>query len=139
MSSLSRFLQAQEIQYPTALSEIKNGKKTSHWMWYIFPQIEGLGKSWNSTFYAIKNIEEAIAYYQHPILGQRLQEITNVLLQLPLELKIEDIMNWPDNIKLKSSMTLFAFTDVDNKMFNEVLARYFDSNYCQETLLILGH
>src|ERR1700709_704106 len=104
---LSRFLTAQEKDYATALAEIKNGRKRSHWMWYIFPQIAGLGFSETSRFYALKDQAEAEAYLQHPVLGSRLIEISKALLE------IEDnhatrIFGNPDDLKLKSSMTLFS-------------------------------
>ncbi len=103
-NNLKRFIDVQEADYPIALSEVRNGRKQSHWMWYIFPQIQGLGFSETSKFYAIKNINEAEEFLNHPVLGSRLVHICNELL----ELKSNDankIFGSPDDLKLKSSMT----------------------------------
>ncbi len=103
---LKRFTEAHERSYRQALSEMKCGKKTGHWMWYIFPQLRGLGKSRMSYFYGIADINEAREFLNDPYLGGNLREISEVLLQLP-DNDIGAIMGFPDNIKLKSSMTLF--------------------------------
>lgn len=122
--NLQRFLDAQTRDYDTALSEIRNGRKRSHWMWYIFPQIQGLGFSSTSKYYAIQNREEALAYLEHPILGKRLIEISNALLSLPGN-NATSIFGSPDDMKLKSSMTLFAsFPDID-PVFKAVLDKFF--------------
>ena len=107
MYDLERFYKAQEHDYETALSEIKNGRKESHWMWYIFPQVEGLGRSAMAGYYAIKGREEARAYIEDPILGKHLVEISEALLKIKSD-HAEEVMGWPDNLKLKSCMTLFA-------------------------------
>jgi uncharacterized protein (DUF1810 family) len=107
-NNLIRFLEAQENTYATALAEIKNGQKESHWMWFIFPQIEGLGFTDFNIFYAIKDIPEAIAYFKHPILGQRLIGISKEVLKIENKTALE-IMGKPDTKKLKSCMTLFNF------------------------------
>ena len=103
---LERFVSAQEKSYDTALQEIRTGRKRSHWMWYIFPQIAGLGHSQTARYYAIKDMEEARAYMKHEILGKNLIEISQALLQTPSS-DPGEVMGWPDDMKLKSSMTLF--------------------------------
>src|SRR6476661_4838529 len=105
MNDLKRFTEAQERDYATALAEIKRGRKRSHWMWYIFPQIAGLGFSQTSKFYAIKDIGEAESYLAHAILGARLIEISNALLEIEGK-TANQIFGSPDDAKLKSSMTL---------------------------------
>lgn len=121
---LERFLKAQESNYENALKEIKEGHKRSHWIWYIFPQIQGLGYSRMSQYYAIKDREEAKAYIDHPILSQRLAEISGELLLLPTN-DARDVMGYPDDVKLKSCMTLFSLV-TNNPVFQRVLDKYFD-------------
>src|SRR5690606_6493004 len=134
---LQRFLDAQEKDYAVALPEIKNGRKKSHWIWYIFPQIKGLGFSETSRFYAIKDLQEAEAYLQHPVLGERLIQISNALLELP-ENDANKIFGSPDDLKLKSSMTLFASIDNKNQVFSKVLDKFFNGERDIKTLQILG-
>lgn len=131
---LERFIDAQDKIYPYILKEIKTGKKTSHWMWFIFPQIIGLGKSDMSKKYAILDIDEARAYLKHPILGNRLQECCIALLKLPKDLSSKDIFGAIDSRKLRSSMTLFSLVG-DNKsaIFNQVLEKFFDGILCKKT------
>jgi uncharacterized protein (DUF1810 family) len=137
-SKLNRFIEAQEQIYTQALTEIKSGKKQSHWMWYIFPQIKGLGHSSTSQFYGINNIVEAKEYLIHPILGARLREISNVLHESDKSDAFE-IFGSPDFMKLKSSMTLFAIaTDEENNVFKKVLDKFFNSSYDRRTLELLG-
>lgn len=124
--NLDRFLEQQKFHFNQALFEIKIGKKQSHWMWYIFPQFIGLGSSSNSTHYAIKSKEEAQAYLNHSILGQRLVEITSELLKLE-NLSAYSIFGSPDDVKLKSSMTLFNAVQHETKVFEWVLDKYFFS------------
>jgi uncharacterized protein (DUF1810 family) len=121
---LNRFVRAQEKQYEIALSEIRNGKKRSHWMWYIFPQLAGLGKSGTSLIYGIKNLEEAYSYLQHPLLGKRLEEISNVLLQFPGN-NAHTIFGSPDDLKLRSCMTLFSEVPDAAAVFEKVLIKFF--------------
>lgn len=123
-SGLDRFLKAQELDYKDALSEIKSGHKRSHWIWYIFPQIQGLGYSETSKFYAVKDKKEAQDYVKHPILGERLVEISEALLQLEAN-DAREVMGVPDDMKLKSSMTLFSLVS-DNPVFQKVLDKFFD-------------
>lgn len=110
--------------YDIALAEIKSGKKQSHWMWYIFPQLKGLGKTTTSELYGIASIEEAQAYLAHPILGARLREITQALLEVKNKTAFE-IFGTPDYLKLKSCMTLFKLADAEETIFQEVIDTYY--------------
>ena len=130
---LRRFVTAQEGVYESALSELRAGRKTSHWMWFVFPQIAGLGRSATAQRYAIASLEEAEAYLAHPVLGPRLLECARTLTQLS-GLSAEQIFGSVDAQKLKSSMTLFAHAAPDEPLFRDVLARYFDGAEDQETL-----
>jgi uncharacterized protein (DUF1810 family) len=132
--NLQRFIDAQERAYPVALAEIKKGRKQSHWMWYIFPQIQGLGFSETSRFYAIKNLEEAAAYLDHDLLGKRLLEICNALLALSGN-NANNIFGSPDDVKLKSSMTLFSILK-PNEVFQQVLDKFFNGRKDEETIRI---
>jgi uncharacterized protein (DUF1810 family) len=136
MNDLQRFLDAQEEDYAVALAEIKNGRKQSHWMWYIFPQIAGLGLSETSRFYAIKNIEEAGEYVKHEILGPRLMEISRALLLLPGD-DAKKIFGSPDDLKLRSSMTLFASLPDADAVFQAVLDKFFKGVKDGRTLEII--
>ena len=137
MSDLDRFLEAQESDYARALAEIKSGRKRSHWMWYIFPQIAGLGYSSTSKFYAIRNRTEAESYLAHPILGARIVEISNALLEIE-EKTANQIFGSPDDMKLKSSMTLFGALDETNPVFRKVLEKYFDGEEDRRTLELIA-
>ncbi len=134
--NLKRFVDAQHRDYETALSEIKNGRKRNHWMWYIFPQIGGLGFSETSRYYSIKNEEEAEAFLQHPLLGERLITICNVLLSLPTN-NAHSIFGSPDDVKLKSCATLFASLPNANPVFEDVLQKFFGGKKDESTLRIL--
>lgn len=134
---LQRFINAQEYNYDLALSEIRNGKKLSHWIWYIFPQIAGLGRSSMCATYGIKGLEEAKAYLSHPILKQRLEEISLALLELPSNNPVI-VMGRPDDKKLCSCMTLFLEADPSNKIFSKVLDKYFDGKKDNATIKILN-
>ncbi len=135
-NNLKRFIDAQQTSYQSAFAEIKNGRKRSHWMWFIFPQIQGLGFSETSRFYGIKDIEEAEEFLKHPILGNRLVEISNVLLGLQLN-NANQIFGSPDDMKLKSCMTLFAALPDTNPVFQLVLKKFFDGTKDSKTLQIL--
>ena len=135
--SLQRFLDAQEEDYENALSEVKSGRKASHWMWYIFPQIKGLGFSETSRFYAIKNKDEAEEYLHHPILGKRLIEISNALLDLDTD-DAHSLFGSPDDLKLKSSMTLFSSLPGTNPVFQSVLKKFFNGKKDDKTLTLIG-
>ena len=136
MNDLTRFLEAQEDDFEMALAEIRNGRKESHWMWYIFPQIAGLGLSTTSRFYAIKDLAEAESYLAHPILGQRLIEISNALLKVEGK-TANQIFGSPDDMKLKSSMTLFGFLEDTDPVFQSVLDKYFDGAKDERTLELI--
>ena len=132
-SDLTRFLKAQEYDYDQALREIRAGRKRSHWMWYIFPQIQGLGFSSTAQYYAIRDLEEAKEYLAHPVLGPRLKEISSALLELD-GLSAHDIFGYPDDLKLRSSMTLFRMADLNCKVFEEVLEKYYDGEPDRRTV-----
>jgi len=135
-SNLERFLKAHARDYDCALSEIRNGRKYSHWMWYIFPQIKGLGYSSTSIFYAIADIEEAKAYMNNEILRKHMLEICQVLLDLESS-DASDIFGWPDDMKLKSSMTLFALSNPECEVFQKVLDKFFDGEKDERTVELL--
>lgn len=126
MKNLERFIKAQERDYDIALKEIINGKKETHWMWYIFPQIIGLGNSAMSEFYAIKDLEEAREYLNDDILGKRLVEISTELLKLDTNNPVE-IFGYIDSLKLNSCMTLFDYIS-DNEIFSKVINKYFNGD-----------
>ncbi|AWK05545.1 DUF1810 domain-containing protein [Flavobacterium crocinum] len=134
-NELLRFLDAQNKLYLTALDEIKNGKKESPWMWFVFPQIKGMGSSDTSKFYEIKNADEAIAFLEHPILGKHLVEITSELIKK--EETVDEIFVNDDIENLKSSMTLFASVQNVEPIFQEVLHKYFDGSSDFHTLQLL--
>jgi len=134
---LQRFIDAQKGEYENALSEIKSGRKLSHWMWYIFPQIKGLGHSETSSFYAIQDRQQAEEYLQNPVLGKRLTEISNALLDLDTD-DAHSIFGSPDDLKLKSSMTLFSSLPETNPVFERVLQKFFDGKKDDKTLKILS-
>jgi uncharacterized protein (DUF1810 family) len=133
---LTRFMEAQERDYQTAFAEVKKGKKRSHWMWYIFPQVEGLGISEISQFYAIKDIQEAESYLKHPVLGSRLIRICKELLKQDVS-DANLIFGSPDDMKLKSCMTLFASLENTDEVFQEVLNKYFKGAKDDKTLSII--
>jgi len=136
-NNLQRFIDAQTTDYQVALSEIRNGRKQSHWMWYIFPQIQGLGFSSTSAFYAIKDLDEARAYLQHPVLGSRLVEISNALMVLKTN-DAHKIFGSPDDLKLKSSMTLFSVVDHSDPVFDSVLKKFFGGTKDAKTMQIIA-
>ncbi|WP_444943154.1 DUF1810 domain-containing protein [Microbulbifer sp. ZKSA006] len=133
---LERFVTAQEGSYERALSELHGGHKHSHWMWYIFPQVSGLGHSATSEHFAIKTLDEARAYLEHPLLGPRLKACCEVLLQLKGDSAYQ-IFGSPDDMKLKSSMTLFSIADPSNKLFAQVLEKYYEGKKDLRTFEIL--
>lgn len=134
---LDRFIKAQEINYNTALNEIKKGRKQTHWMWYIFPQIQGLGYSETAKYYAIENLEEARAYLNNEYLYNNLIEICNELLNLASN-DIVEIMGYIDSLKLCSSMTLFYLADSNNDMFKQVLEKYYNGKFDERTYDIIN-
>ncbi len=133
---LSRFVHMHKENYETALAEIKAGKKQSHWMWYIFPQIRGLGKSHISIYFAIENKEEAKAFLQDDYLGNNLMTICEELIKLP-ENDPYEIFGHPDDIKLQSSMTLFSLISEEDSVFDRVLEKFFDRKKDGRTIGIL--
>lgn len=136
MHDLNRFISAQERSYDAALREIKAGHKRTHWMWYIFPQIAGLGFSPTAQFYAINSMQEAKDYYAHPALGKRLVEISEALLALDTS-DAGAVMGYPDDLKLRSSMTLFLAASGD-AVFQKVLDKFYSGKPDSKTLSILG-
>ena len=136
MYNLERFIEAQKNSYQTALDEIKNGYKSSHWMWFIFPQLDGLGFSYMAKLYGIKNLEETSQYLSHPVLGERLREISGELLKHKDKSACE-ILGEIDAMKLKSSMTLFDFVS-PNEIFNEVLLMFYNGAKDEKTLHLIG-
>jgi uncharacterized protein (DUF1810 family) len=135
---LARFVQAQSRNYHQALSEISAGRKRSHWMWYVFPQYEGLGRSPTAQRYAIRSLAEAEAYLRHPILGARLVECAEALLALEAG-SAHDIFGSPDDVKLRSSATLFSRVAPVGSPFHLVLERFFDGEPDRRTLELIGH
>ena len=134
---LERFIEAQAPVYAQALTELKAGQKQSHWMWFIFPQIAGLGQSAISRAYAIQSLDEARAYLAHPVLGARLRECCQGLMNLRGR-SAEDIFGAIDTMKLRSSLTLFAEADHDEVLFFNLLEKYFDGDADEATLEILS-
>lgn len=137
MSDLKRFLEAQKNDYERALAEIRGGRKQSHWMWYVFPQIAGLGSSSTAKFYSIKDKPEAEEYLRHTILGERLIKISSALLEIEGK-TAHEIFGSPDDLKLKSSMTLFGALKETNPVFQKVLDKYYGGARDSKTLALLG-
>ena len=134
--NLKRFIEAQETDYPIALEEIKQGRKQSHWMWYIFPQVMGLGYTGTSITYGIKDLDEASAYLNNETLGPRLIEISNVLLTLETN-EANKVFGGTDSMKLRSSMTLFSLVPGADKVFQLVLDKFFKGEKDEKTLHLL--
>lgn len=135
--NLNRFVEAQNGgDYNTALNELKNGRKHGHWMWFIFPQIEGLGQSSTSEYYGIQNLEEAAAYLSDPLLGNRLIQCVKTLL-LHDSFSAKEIFGYPDYLKFRSSLTLFEKVDEDGGLFTEALEKYFKGHRDEKTLELL--
>lgn len=134
--NLDRFKRAQEYDFSFALQEVKEGRKRSHWMWYIFPQLKGLGHSGTADYYGISGAEEASAYLADPVLGPRLREICEALL-LVKEKSAERIFGYPDVIKLRSSMTLFAIVSEEGSVFQQVLDKYYGGERDEKTINLL--
>ena len=132
---LNRFVEAQNGVYPIALKELQEGRKRSHWMWYIFPQLKQLGHSYNAKYYGISGIKEAMAYLQHPVLGQRLRETASAILNLSGN-DAEAIFGGVDAMKLRSSMTLFDVVS-PNDIFAQVLDKYFNGQSDNRTISII--
>lgn len=133
---LNRFIQAQKNDYERALAEVKSGRKRSHWMWYIFPQFDGLGFSQTSKRYAIKSVAEAKAYLSHPILGPRLIQCVEAVLQVEGR-SADEIFGSPDDMKLKSCATLFAHVSPAGSVFEQLLNQFFQGDRDTKTLCLL--
>ena len=130
--NLERFLQAQEHTYSYALQELKEDRKRSHWIWYVFPQLKGLGRSYSSEYYGISGLDEAKAYIEHTVLGQRLMEVCEVIIGLPTN-DAREVFGGIDSRKLRSSMTLFDLVSPDD-VFAKVMNKFFDGRRCRKTL-----
>ena len=134
--NLQRFISAQEHQYVDAISELKSGRKRSHWIWFVFPQIEGLGRSAIAQNYSIKSLAEARAYLYHPLLGARLKECTLTVLKTEGS-SARDIFGFPDYLKFHSCMTLFAEIEEEDSIFETTLSKYYEGKPDGATLSIL--
>ena len=134
--NLNRFLEAQMTTYEGAMLELARGRKESHWIWYIFPQIEGLGRSDTAKLYSIKSLEEGRAYLEHPVLGQRLIGACEIILSLK-DVSMDEVMGFPDDLKLLSSMTLFESVSDSNSIFTQIIEVYFDSERDQSSLELI--
>jgi uncharacterized protein (DUF1810 family) len=134
---LHRFLTAQADDYECALAELQRGRKESHWIWYVFPQVAGLGHSSMAQEYAIRSKDEAIEYLGHPILGARLHKCSEALLRHQGK-QIQDIMGFPDDLKLRSSMTLFAIVSAPDSIFHKVLNAFYSDEMDERTVTFLA-
>jgi uncharacterized protein (DUF1810 family) len=134
--NLDRFVSAQAAVYPQVLAELIAGRKRGHWIWFIFPQMKGLGRSSQSEFYGIGSLDEAAAYARHPLLGPRLVECTKLINQVEGR-TIREILGPPDDLKFRSSMTLFARAAEGKVVFNEALNKYFNAEADSLTLKLL--
>ena len=133
---LNRFVDAQQGVYERAMAELRAGRKQSHWMWFTFPQFEGLGSSPTSQRYAIKSLDEARAYLDHQTLGPRLIECAETVLALNSD-SATDVFGYPDDLKLKSSATLFAVVSGPASVFERLLQKFFNGNHCELTLSLV--
>ena len=134
--NLNRFIKAQMTTYEGAMLELTRGRKESHWIWYIFPQIEGLGRSDTAKLYSIKSLEEGRAYLEHPVLGQRLIGVCEIILSLK-DVSMDEVMGLPDDLKLLSSMTLFEAVSEPNSIFTKIIEIYFDDERDEASLEII--
>jgi uncharacterized protein (DUF1810 family) len=134
--NLQRFVDAQAPAFEDVCGELRAGQKRSHWIWFIFPQMKGLGRSELADFYGISSRQEAEAYLAHPVLGPRLRECTR-LVNVVEGRSIDQIFGYPDNMKFRSSMTLFASTGIDNQIFRDALQKYFAGEPDQRTIELL--
>lgn len=137
---LRRFVDAQDRVYPTVLDELRGGRKRSHWIWFVFPQLRGLGRSQTALHYGISSLEEAQAYLAHPVLGPRLRECTRLVVAID-DSSADDVFGWPDNLKVRSSMTLFARATDDPDVhaeFRAVLDKFYDGAEDSATVDLLS-
>jgi uncharacterized protein (DUF1810 family) len=136
---LIRFMQAQEGGiYEQALAELRAGRKRTHWMWFIFPQLEGLGRTSTARLYSIRNLDEARAYLGHPLLGARLRECSEAAVAVHKSQSALDVFGSPDNLKLRSCATLFSLVSQEDSIFHRLLDRYFEGRADERTLSLLG-
>lgn len=133
---LSRFAEAQSTEYSEVILELRAGCKQSHWIWFVFPQLKGLGRSSTSEYYGISSLEEARAYLAHPVLGPRLSECTELVLRIENR-PVDRIFGFPDNLKFRSSMTLFSRAAPENAIFQAALDKYFSGEPDARTLELL--
>jgi uncharacterized protein (DUF1810 family) len=134
---LHRFVDAQEHVYDTVLDELRGGRKRSHWIWFVFPQLQGLGRSPTAHHFGISSLDEARAYLAHPVLGPRLRECARLVAQIDGR-SADDIFGWPDNLKVRSSMTLFARATDDNAEFRAVLDKFYNGEDDPATVELLS-
>lgn len=134
--NLKRFLEAQNPLYPRVKAELRSGQKTGHWMWFIFPQLRGLGRSPMANEYGISSREEALAYLQHPILGERLRECTRLVHSVEGR-SVNEIFGYPDDLKFRSSMSLFANVSPQDQIFKHALEKFFEGEPDRLTLQLL--
>ena len=133
---LQRFIEAQDNCYARVVAELRDGKKRTHWMWFVFPQLAGLGRSSTAVYYAIKDLEEAKAYLNHAILGARLRECTDILLQQE-GLSASDVFGYPDDLKFRSAMTLFGHVAADSTLFDDAIIKYCHGQKDERTLALI--
>ena len=136
--SLDRFLEAQTSVYSEVVRELRASRKTSHWMWFIFPQLKGLGRTSTAQFYGIESRAEALAYWQHPVLGARLKECAELVLAVPSGTTARGVLGTPDELKLRSCMTLFAAVVPAEAVFCDVLERFYAGESDEVTLRMLA-
>lgn len=135
MYDIDRFIKMQELYYEVALSEIKDGYKRTHWIWYIFPQLKGLGQSYNSEYYGLDSVDEVIEYMNNPYLRNNMIEICNELYKL--DDSIENIFGYPDYLKLNSCMTLFEYSISEEKIFGKIIDKFYNGKRDRVTLEML--
>jgi uncharacterized protein (DUF1810 family) len=135
--NLKRFVDAQDLVYRSVIGELRAGVKQSHWMWFVFPQVAGLGRSATAELYAIQSLDEAKAYLAHPLLGGRLRECTQLMLDVSGK-SARQILGNPDDLKFFSSMTLFARAARNETLFRDALMKYFDGKEDATTLKLIG-
>lgn len=134
---LRRFVDAQDRVYDTVLAELRSGAKRSHWIWFVFPQLRGLGRSGTAQHYGVSSLDEARAYLAHPVLGPRLRECTGLVAAIDGR-SVDEIFGWPDNLKVRSSMTLFAHAADDDSDFRGVLDKFYGGDEDPATVELLN-
>ena len=134
---LRRFVDAQAVVYDTVLTELRGGRKRTHWIWFVFPQLKGLGRSDTAEYFGLRSLDEAKAYLDHPVLGPRLRECARLLTAIPEPRSIKAVVGSVDALKICSSMTLFAAATDDNAEFTAVLDRYYDGRADEQTMNLL--